>query len=109
MAEERLYRVFSHHHVTHGQIEHLVRITVGEDILKGINDFLSVNCEELFIVDEIWEIPKCEGCQSEAPGQRDHMLHPDGCLHDPSDCDFCQMELKNLIKLSKANNKDGPT
>ena len=94
MNEERLYRVWAHHCVTHEQLEHLVKVTTGEDIIRKVNDSLLMKCEDQHIIDEIYEITKCEGCQIAACGQRDHMEHPDGCLHQPSDCDLCQLQLK---------------
>ena len=37
----------------------------------------------------IEETSGCQGCVYDAPGQRDHMECPDGCLHMKDMCDFC--------------------
>ena len=108
MDTERLYQVYGHYIHTKCPIDCVIRVKMGENIIEKANDGLT----EAFgggrpcISTIIEEIPKCEGCRIDACGQRDHMEHPDGCLHQPSDCEFCQMELKNLIRLSDANNKD---
>jgi len=37
----------------------------------------------------IEETSGCQGCVYDAPGQRDHMECPGGCLHTRDLCDFC--------------------
>ncbi len=106
MNISRTYRVIGYGsscNYTERFIECIIRIPVGDDILEKAREELSEKFSDkgLCSVTEIVEITECEGCHLDACGQRDHMLHPDGCLHDPSDCDLCQMEIKNLLKLSE--------
>jgi hypothetical protein len=32
---------------------------------------------------------ECPGCRDNRPGQAEHMVHPDGCLHNPDSCFNC--------------------
>jgi hypothetical protein len=111
MNEERSYRVYGYgnqENYTERMIECVINVSVGDDIFEAARNALyeAYDDKGLCSVTEIIEIPNCGGCQIEACGQRDHMLHPDGCLHDPINCEFCEMELKNISKLSQTNNKD---
>ena len=111
MNKERTYRVYGYgnkDNFTERVIECVISVSIGSDILEAAKNSLHETYDQkgACSVTEIVEIPNCEGCQIEACGQRDHMLHPDGCLHDPSECELCQMDLKILSKLSDSDNKD---
>jgi len=99
MNEERLYRVFAARRDCAAKHECFVEVRAGECILGKAKGALAEKFgRKSYEITEIVEIPKCEGCRLDSCGQRDHMLHPDGCLHDPSLCDSCQMELKELLE-----------
>ncbi len=103
MGEERSYQVYGHYNHTLCPIYCIIKVKVGENIIEKANDALT---EEFggarpCVASIIEEIPECEGCQIGACGQRAHMLHPNGCLHDPTDCEICEMEVKNILKLSR--------
>nr|QBK85609.1 MAG: hypothetical protein LCMAC101_02040 [Marseillevirus LCMAC101] len=111
MDKEVLYRVAGRYK-KYFYVECDIKVPMGKNVLEIAKDALEEQYHQPFgeqspcEVTEIIATPKCEGCQIEACGQRDHMEHPDGCLHNPSDCDLCQMEIKNLIKLSEVDIKD---
>ena len=99
MNEERLYQVSAWRFTDRELLEYVIRVPVGKCIFERSEECLERNIGKgNFEMHEIIEIPKCEGCQFDACGQMDHMTHPDGCLHVSSDCDLCQLELRNLIK-----------
>ena len=103
--DKRLYRVSGMFADKGETLEFEVEIPMGDNIFVKTRDEADrVIGGQRFIffgINSIIEISKCEGCQIEACGQMHHMVHPDGCLHVPSDCDLCQMEIKNLLKLSE--------
>ena len=96
MNKERLYQVQGRCDNSDATFERVMLLSMGENILEEAEKCMNqeYDGEKYCKVTEIIEIPKCEGCQIEACGQRDHMLHPNGCLHDRSDCDLCQLQLK---------------
>ena len=109
MDNQRLYRVTGTV-CTSISVDCVVMVSTREDILEKARECLNEKYNKKdCIVDKIIEISKCEGCQYESLGQKPHMEHPYGCLHISSNCDMCEMELKNLMKLSRPNNKNAQT
>jgi hypothetical protein len=99
MNEKRLYQVFATRQNCNTPHECRVEVYTGDHILDKAEDALVEKFgRKSYQITKIIEIPKCEGCQIEACGQRDHMDHPDGCLHDSSFCVLCQMDLKELLE-----------
>ena len=43
----------------------------------------------MYDITGIKEIPDCEGCQYDSPGQDNHTDCPSGCLHTSIYCDVC--------------------
>lgn len=42
-----------------------------------------------YIISNMILAPKCFGCLHDRMGQKEHMEHPDGCLHNADFCDGC--------------------
>jgi len=57
---------------------------------EKVPEFVVYNTYAITGIKTFVESPeKCEGCVMNCGGQKDHMSCPDGCLHDPGECDTC--------------------
>jgi hypothetical protein len=65
----------------------LITLEPTTDVELAIYDYLRKNKQSQYTISEIE--PACEGCLNEYLGQRDHMMCPYGCLHDPITCTLC--------------------
>ena len=91
MNEERSYQICGKY--LNLFIDYVIKVTVGQNILAISEKELPQDMNRNdWILLNIIEIQQCDGCMHHSLGQKDHMGHPDGCLHTPSLCDICHIE-----------------
>ena len=73
---------------TSTSLEELEQIQSIKDVRRVLAS--DSNVKSKYTIVSIATINECSGCRYEACGQMAHMECPDGCLHDPDECDDCQ-------------------